>query len=393
MQNYPVIQLIAKREQTWLFGHPWIYSRAILEIPSIHPGSLVNVCDHQNRFLGVGYLHPKQTIALRMLDENRTTINEAWFLKRLKLLDAYRKSFLKNQTTAYRLCYGESDGIAGLVIDRYGDFASVQVNTMGVFNLLPPILAALPGIGIKEWVVLGDSLSAKQEGVKVDPHLSNVRSEKIWAQENGLQICIPIHGQKTGWFCDQRDNRAFVQHLSSEHSIESVLNLFSYSGGFSLAALAGGVSRVVNVDIDKNALQLCDEMSIKNRLLLKAELIEENVWNYLNQSQELFQLVIVDPPAFVKQESKKAAGLKGYRDLVKKSICRVCSGGFLMIFSCSHFVKEEDLQWVLRQAFAESGRKFQTVSLLKQGFDHPVPAWFPEASYLKGIVLKEIVEW
>lgn len=390
-QKYHNVKLAPQREQSWLFGHPWIYSRAIHSIPSVEPGSLVHVYSDQDQFLGVGYLHPKQTIAIRMLDSARATIDEEWFLAKLQQLDGYRQSLLDKGTSAYRLCYGESDGIPGLVVDRYENTASIQINTKGMERLLPCLLAVMPMLGIEQWIVQGDSISAKREGVHIDPSCANITTQVVRAKESGLNIFVPIlKGQKTGWFCDQRDNRQVIKRLVFEQNLSSVLNLFSYTGGFALAGLAGGAKRVLNVDLDSNALDIFAAMLAENCFSVDEHSLSRNVWEYLNQADETFDLVIVDPPAFAKEESKKSAALKGYKDLFKQSIARVIPGGFLAVFSCSHFIKEEDLQWVLRQAYAETKRRFQTVQLLSQGFDHPVPAWFPEGKYLKGFLLKEL---
>lgn len=388
----PVVKLLPQREQSWLFGHPWIYSRAIQHIPSVEPGTVVHVHDHLDQFIGVGYLHPKQTIAIRMLDSTPTAIDRNWFLKKLRLLDNYRQTFLGKDTTAYRLCHGESDGMPGLAIDRYENVAVVQINTKGMERLLPLLLTVLPELGIAQWMVQGDSVSGKREGVRIDPSLSTVSDEVVWACENGLKICIPIRGgQKTGWFCDQRDNRLEIKRLVSSQKLSSLLNLFSYTGGFSLSGLAGGAKRVLNVDQDKKALDLFEAMSGKNHFSAQEPSLNINVWEYLSSATETFDLVIVDPPAFAKEESKKTAALKGYKDLFKQSVLRVACGGFLVVFSCSHFIKDDDLQWVLRQVFIETKRRFQTIRPLSQGFDHPVPAWFQEGKYLKGYLLKEFV--
>lgn len=389
--SYPIVQLHPHKENSWRFGHPWIYSRAISKCPSCLPGSLVSVVDHQGHFIGIGYFNSKQSIALRMLEKELIPIDASWFFQRFKQLQSYRKQFLTAATTAFRLCFGESDGIPGCVVDQYEQTAVVQVNTKGIEKLLPQILAALQELGLS-CIVQAESISARKEGVDIAKTICQSEAKYIWAKENGLDVCVPLQkGQKTGWFCDQRDNRLLVKWLVAEQSLHSILNLFSYTGGFSLMALQGGAKRVVNVDQDAGALSYYQEMVQKNGLPLFSENRVENVWDYLAKERESFDLVITDPPAFVKEEKKKSSGIKGYKDLFNASIERVNRGGFLMLFSCSHFVEEDDLYWVLRQIFAESGRKFQTVQKLSQSFDHPVPAWFPEGNYLKGYLLKELI--
>lgn len=370
-----------KREQSWHFGHPWIYSKAISKAPKCPPGALVSVYTSQNVCLGLGFFHPGQTIALRMLTRKEEVIDSQWFKQKIARLKNYREEHLKN-SNAYRLCFGESDGIPGLVIDYYAGHFVLQINAKGIEQILPTLLEAIPG----PIFFAPLSLSAKKEGVK---EIANRESKIVEATENGLRVLVPLAaGQKTGWFCDQRDNRQIVRALAQG---KSVLNLFSYSGGFSLAALAGGCGSCVSVDQDNEALSLFQEMKQRNGLKGKTAEIEADVWAYLNEERELFDMVIVDPPAFVKELSKKQEGMKGYLDLFKLALARVRPGGFFLAFSCSYFANEEDLEWILRQAFAYTGRWFQTVQKLGQGFDHPVPVWFKEAKYLKGFLLKEII--
>ncbi|MDR3623735.1 MAG: class I SAM-dependent rRNA methyltransferase [Chlamydiales bacterium] len=389
-KSYPTITLKQEREQSWLFGHPWIFSKALKESYPIPHGSLVTVLNSLEEPLGIGYFQKANTIAIRMMSSLVETIDTSWFLKRFTALKTYREFFLKEETTAYRLCYGESDQIPGLVIDIYNQMAIIQVNTKGIELLLSSILEALSLLDIKDHVVIAESQSAKKEQVLESIQTASKESI-IWAKENSLEIAIPLHkAQKTGWFCDQRENRALVTKIVKEHTLHSVLNLFSYTGGFSLAALKGCARHVVSVDVDKNALLLLKEMVERNNLKGRHLEIASDVWEYLRSEKELFDLVIVDPPAFVKQASKKANGMKGYLDLFKMSIPKVKSQGFLMIYSCSYFITEEDLNWILRKAFVATKRTFQTISQLSQGFDHPVPAWFPEGKYLKGFLLKEL---
>lgn len=387
---YSKIVLQKDRESSWIFGHPWIFSKAIKQAPDLEPGSLISLFSSDDQFLGTGYYNKKQTIAIRMLSKKSVEINTSWFSSQLLKLKNYRLHYLnKHETSAYRLCFGESDGIAGLVIDVYENTAVVQINTKGIERLLPQILEALPSVGIEKWIVDTDTISAKKEGVS---KILNPEMGPILAKENALQIIVPIQkGQKTGWFCDQRDNRFSLKQFVADHKITSLLNLFSYTGGFSLFALLGGCPLVVNVDQDEYALKLFEEMVQKNGLPKNYEVKHEDVWQFLQNCNSTFDLVIVDPPAFVKEESKKMQGLKGYLDLFKKSIAKLSKGGFLMVYSCSHFVTNEDLAWVLRQAYAQTQRFFQTVTPLHQSFDHPVPAWFLEASYLKGFLLQEII--
>ncbi|MBJ7449124.1 MAG: class I SAM-dependent rRNA methyltransferase [Parachlamydiales bacterium] len=373
------------KEQSWQYGHPWIFSGAIHTVDkALTPGNLVKVFNSENHFLGIGYYHPKQSIALRMLTKKDVAIDVDFCADLFDRLLQYRQQFLKNTTTAFRLCFGESDGFPGLVIDVFKPYAVIQVNTKGVENLLDVIKEGLTKVGLTKHVVM-TTPSGIQEGVKT----YEVQSQRIWALENGFEIAIQIGGQKTGWFCDQRGNRQRLTDWIKKLSINSILNLFSYTGGFSLYALKVGVKDIVNVDRDAQALELFNAMAQINHLPL-VENIKSDVWDYLRQETRLFDLVIVDPPAFTKEKSKKQAALKGYRDLFCMSVQRVAPKGSMAVFSCSHYIFEDDLNWILRQVYHETGRTFQTVMRFSQGFDHPVPAWFPEGRYLKGLLLKEI---
>lgn len=372
MNTYPEVILHPGREENALFGHPWIFSKAIAKAP---PNScLVNVLAHDGSFVAVASYNKEQTIALRLYDKQRVTLDAEWFYKRLKALISYREMFL---SSTYRLCFGESDGIPGLVIDRYDEAVTVQVNTYGMSLLLEPLRKALKRLGIKEIF----ETASGQEGVKVQERAAPL----IWTEEKGLHIAVRPGSQKTGWFCDQRENRMRLAALKCP----TVLNLFSFSGGFALAALKEGTELVVNVDRDPEALALFDLMKEKNGLKGTSENIAADCWDFLKRETRCFDLVICDPPAFVKQRAKKAAALKGYKDIFAASIRRVKPLGYLAVFSCSHYMDLSDLEFALRQAYQLTSRVFQTVEILQQPFDHPVPAYFPESRYLKGFLLKE----
>lgn len=386
---YPKFILHKQREQSWLYGHPWIFSKAIKETQNVEDGALISLYSYDQNFLGIGYYNKNQTISIRMLTKNDEVIDAKWFFHRLESLKKYREKFLKN-TTAYRLCYGESDKIAGLVIDVYDKVAVVQVNTKGIERLLSFVNEALVTMGYEHILIDSNSVSAKKEKVSIKSPIPE--SLEIKAFENGIEILVPIEkAQKTGWFCDQRENREIVQNLVETQKLQTVLNLFSYTGGFSLYALKAGAQKVINVDQDLAALNLFEKMVRKNNLKGEFENIHDDIWNYFQKNNECFDLVIVDPPAFVKESSKKAQGLKGYLNIFKHAIPKVKKGGFMMIYSCSHFITEEDLQWVLRQAYQLTSREFQTVKTLKQSFDHPCPAWFEESNYLKGYLLADVL--
>lgn len=385
---YSSIYLKSKREQSWLYGHPWIFSKAIQDIPHIEEGSLIYLMSQEGQALGTGYINFHQTIAIRMLSHDKEIIDSNWFYKHLSRLKTFKEKWLE-ESNAYRLCFGESDQIAGLVIDVYDKVAVVQINTKGIEKLFKEIYDALKKMGFHDILVDTSSNSAKKE--KVTIQYQNPILSTIYAKENGLSIIVPqLKAQKTGWFCDQRDNRLKVFNLVKKQKLSSVLNLFSYTGGFSLYALKGGAQKVVNVDQDEEALNLFKEMVHLNQLKPCFENIHQDIWHFFKTHTETYDLVIVDPPAFAKEESKKMQGLKGYLDLFKNAITKVSKGGFMMVYSCSHFITQEDLNWVLRQAFFATKRSFQTIETLHQAQDHSVPAYFPESSYLKGYLLAEI---
>ncbi len=376
MNNYPEVVLHEGREESALFGHPWIFSKAIKKAPL--SCSIINIISHKGDFVGVGSYNPAQTIAIRLFDKKKVTLDEEWFFKRLKSLIAYREILLPNATT-YRLCFGESDGIPGLVIDRYGESVSLQINTQGINLLIEPIRKALKHLSFTEIF----EKTSDQENLKALPQ----KEALLWCKEKDLYIALRPGSQKTGWFCDQRENREILAGLNAK----TVLNLFSFSGGFSLACLKTGSQLIVNVDRDIESLKLFDLMKKKNNLEGIHENHTEDCWDFLKKELRLFDLVICDPPAFVKQREKKTAALKGYKDIFISSIKRVQPAGFLAVFSCSYYMSLDDLEFALRQAYQITGRFFQTVEILQQPLDHPVPAYFPEGRYLKGFLLKELL--
>lgn len=370
--------------------HPWVFSGAIArEEGETIDGDLVEVISNRGEFLARGHYHDG-SIKVRILTYENEAIDEGFWVKKLQNAYDLRTDLLLHETNCYRLVHGEGDGLPGLIIDLYNGVAVVQAHTIGMHRSLPALVDALKK-------VLGDNLKAvfsKSRDTLPGQYASEFPNDYIFekvpsphtVQENGLQFLVDWEqGQKTGFFLDQRENRALVAHYSPE---KTVLNAFSYSGGFSVYALAAGAKSVVSVDVSGKATTLCDQNIALNDFQDRHESVTEDVMKWLKQSEDQFDIVVLDPPAFAKSLSARHRAVQGYKRLNIEGIQRVKPGGLLFTFSCSQVVDRELFYNTIVAACMEVGRKARVLHQLTQGPDHPVNVFHPEGSYLKGLVLR-----
>lgn len=410
---YPRITLQKGREQALVYHHPWIFSRAIAKVdPNIHHGDVVDIHSVAGDYLATGYYNGHSQIALRILQFGdqvkgggtaRTEINEAFVLAQLQKALHMRQKFIDmRQTNAFRLCFAESDGLPGLIVDVYGKFLVIQIHTLGMEKLKPLVVKALQklfkaeGIYERSDVEVRRKEGFERENLKVletGVLAGNEPSERVEIMENGIKYFVDTKGgQKTGFFLDQRENRQSVLRMSEG---KKVLNLFSYSGGFSLAALKGGASHVTSLDISEDALALAKENFVLNGFNPDDhEFIARDVFEYLDSAiakKEQFDVVIVDPPAFVKHKDKLAHGVQAYIKLYEKAL-RLCTpGGVFVASSCSSLVSTDLFRTILFKAALASqhgGRKLVMVEEKRQPVDHPLALNFPEGEYLKFALLQ-----
>ncbi|MEO5583146.1 MAG: class I SAM-dependent rRNA methyltransferase [Saprospiraceae bacterium] len=388
--EYPVVILKQGRDASLRRNHHWIFSGGIQKINgNPKEGDLVQITSTSTEILGYGHYNDS-TISIRILQFGSQLWSDDFWHE--KLNEAYglrnRLDLIKNSNTnAYRLVHGEGDGMPGLIIDIYGSHAVIQCHSLGMYKNITLIADALKKIYGNQLITI---YNKSKEAIDQLSHLAENNflhgdtSETIILEHGHSFIVNWVTGQKTGFFLDQRENRKQVGAICKG---KSVLNLFSYSGGFSIYALEGEASSVDSVDVSNKAIELTD----MNVALLKANKIPHqshavDVNKFLAECN-MYDMIICDPPAFAKSLNKRHQALIGYKNLNAKVIKKVNSGGLLFTFSCSQVMDRELFQQTILAAALESNRKVKILQHLSQGPDHPTNIYHPEGSYLKGLML------
>lgn len=392
MNEMPSLRLRRGKEESLDRLHPWVFSGALTEMPrDVEEGTVVRVVASDGRLIGVGH-YQIGSIAVRMLDFADTTVDEDFFARRLSEAYAMRRMLWlqRPDNTAFRLVHGEGDFLPGLVVDVYGDTAVVQAHSPGMHyarDIIARALTQLPGAGIAN--VYYKSETTLPYKARLDPqndYIVGSYSGNV-ATENGLRFHIDwLRGQKTGFFVDQRDNRALLARYSAGRR---VLNMFCYTGGFSVYALSGGAEKVVSVDSSAKAITLTDanvELNFPGDT--RHSSVAEDAFKHLDTMQPgAYDLIVLDPPAFAKHRSALHNALQGYRRLNARAFEKIASGGVLFTFSCSQAVSREQFRVAVFSAAAQSRRRVRILHQLTQPADHPVSIYHPEGEYLKGLVL------
>ncbi|MFR9649425.1 MAG: class I SAM-dependent rRNA methyltransferase [Rikenellaceae bacterium] len=376
--------------------HPWLFSGAIELVDSdgeLAEGEVVEIYSKAGDFLAVGH-YQVGSIAVRILSFEQEVIDAQWWRDRVQAAYELRVSlalFESEQTTCYRLIHGEGDSLPGLVVDIYGDVAVVQCHSIGMYLSRDVIAQSIVDVyGGKIKAVYNKSAKTLpfNSGVSVeDGYLvgegSSSRAEVL---ENGHKFMVNWErGQKTGFFIDQRFNRQLVGQYSAGRT---VLNTFCYTGGFSVYALAGGAKEVCSVDSSEHALHLAQENVELNfgedsrHSTLAVDAVE-----YLKNIGDKYDLIILDPPAFAKNQRAISSATQAYRRLNARAISQIKSGGILFTFSCSQAISKELFRTTLFSAAAIAGRKVRILHQLSQPADHPINIYHPEGEYLKGLVV------
>lgn len=388
-----VIRLSKGRDSSLLRRHPWIFSGAIASVAGQpEAGATVTIEDHQGKVLGQAAWSPESQIRARMWSFDPDAVIDAGFIReRLRRAIARRAGLLSATRTACRLVYAEADGFPGLIVDRYGDYLSCQFLSTGAEFWRDTIIAALaefsPCLGIYE---RSDVTVRKHEGLAQRQGLIHGQQppDLVQIQEQDRLFMVSIgQGHKTGYYLDQYDNRSLVQRLSAG---KRVLNCFSYTGGFGIAALRGGASHITNVDSSGPALELAGEnLALNGFNPDQADLVQANVFEYLRElknSNTRYDLIVLDPPKFAetRHQFKKAA--RAYKDIALQAAQLLHAGGTLVSFSCSGAIDPALFQKITADALLDAGRDGRITHYLHQAEDHPVALPFPEALYLKGLV-------
>ena len=379
----PTIRVKPREGRRARAGAPWLFSNEI-EMPakSLAPGAVVNVTGDDGRAFGTGYFNPKSLIAVRLLDPAADAAIDAEFLaaklkRSLALRDAlYRAPY-------YRLVNAEGDGLPGLIIDRFADTIVVQITTAGMEALLEPLLVALgETLNPAQIVLRADAPARALEGL--DSYVRAGEAGRIAVEENGVRYFADVaSGQKTGWYYDQRDNRAFIASLSGG---KSVLDAYCYSGGFALAAARAGAKEVAGLDSSAPALALAEDAAANGLscTFVKADVFEEleRLW----AAREKFDVVVADPPPFVKAKKDLEAGAKAYRKLARLAASVAAPGGTLLLASCSHNIAAERFAQECAAGIWRADRSARLIRQSGAAPDHPIHPMLPESAYLKALV-------
>lgn len=390
--SYPKIILKPGKEQSLKRYHPWIFSGAIqTNTQQLSEGELVEVYSSNNEFLAIGH-YQIGSIAVRIISFKKETIDQDFWNKKIQSAFTLRKmlGLADNpKNNVYRLLHGEGDGLPGLIIDYYNGTAVTQMHSIGMYLSRENVLEALK-------MVYGKNLSAvydKSESTipfKSDIHPKNgylygsLSEDIVLEYDNKFRISWEA-GQKTGFFIDQRENRKLLSEYAHGRS---VLNVFGYTGGFSVYALRGGANLVHSVDSSQIAIDLTNEnIELNFGKTDKHESFAVDAFDYLNSIDQKYDLIVLDPPAFAKHTNALKNALQGYKRINAKAIEKIKPGGIIFTFSCSQVVSKEEFRKSVFAAAANTGRNVRILHQLTQPGDHPVSIYHPEGEYLKGLVI------
>ena len=388
--RYPSIHLLPGQDRRLRAGHPWIYSNELrmdAAAKALPPGATVCVISGEGRPLALALFNPHSLIAARVITRNKDATIDAAFVER-RLARALRLRERLFEHTYYRLAHAEADGLPGLVVDRFGEVVVCQLNSAGIASVEPLITEALDRLLAPRAIVLrNDSPVRELEGLAQEVRVVKGALEgPIELIENGVTFLVdPLEGQKTGWYYDQRDNRAFVARLARG---QTVLDLYSYSAGFGLQAAAGAES-VLALDRSQLGLDLATASAERSGLAARLVTAREDAFAALDRlaaDKRRFGVVVADPPAFVRSKKDLKPGLRGYRKLARTCAPLVAEEGILVISCCSHNVPEEAFADEVRRGLRDAGRGGRLLRRAGAGPDHPSHPALPESAYLKCLV-------
>jgi 23S rRNA (cytosine1962-C5)-methyltransferase len=386
-REWPELRLKPREDRRLAAGHLWVFSNEVdtarTPLGAFASGALCRVVGDRDRFLGYAYVNPHALICARIVGrDGRYPPGKSLFVHRLQVALALRERLYARPL--YRLAYGESDGLPGLVLDRYGDVIVGQIGTAGMEALRGEIVEAIVQVvnpGTLIWK--NDSGARDVEGLTsyVEAAIGDL-VQHVWLEENGVRFKVPlVTGQKTGWFYDQAANRrALLKYVAGRR----VLDVFSYLGAWGLAAARAGASEVVCVDSSSPALELLAESADANGLAVRT--IRDDAFDALaalRAAGEKFDVVIVDPPAFIKRRRDFPKGQAAYRKLNQLAMQLLPRDGILVSCSCSHHLAADDLMAVIQQSARHLGRFVQVVEVGGHSPDHPIHPAIPETRYLK----------
>lgn len=387
-----VVKLTRRRYHRVLLGHPWVYRTEVEDIQGdFNPGDVVEVVDYRGRFVGRGYINPASQIIVRLLTrEKGEKIDREFFRRRLMAALEYRRRVVRH-TNACRLVFAEADFLPALIVDRFGDYLSVQTLALGIDVHKDTIVELLDELLNPAGIYERNDVPVRElEGLPlVTGFLKGPFNPLVEIEENGLRFLVDLAGgQKTGYFLDQRENRLALEGLAGG---ARVLDCFCHTGTFSVYAARFGAREVLGIDVAGDALEMARENAARNGFGQVCTFREGNAFDELramDRAGERFDLIILDPPAFTKSKEALEGAIRGYKEINLRAMKLLPSGGFLVTCSCSYHMTEDLFLEVLLDAARDVGRQLRLVEMRRQAKDHPMLLASPETYYLKCFVLQ-----
>ncbi|MEA3278968.1 MAG: class I SAM-dependent rRNA methyltransferase [Pseudomonadota bacterium] len=397
MKN-PVLRLKKDQERRLLAGHCWVYSNEVdteaTPLKAFEPGQPVAIHSHRDRWLGYGYVNPHSLICARLVSrDRRRPLSPTLWVHRIRMALELRERLYERPF--YRLVFGESDGLPGLIVDRYGDLLAVQITTAGMERERADIITALEQVVRPRTIVLRNDTAVRElEGLAQETEtILGEEPQDLELEENGTRFLVsPLTGQKTGWFYDQAENRVRLRRFGTPRR---VLDLCSYIGAWGLQTAVHGAEDVVCVDSSATALERVGENAERNGVIERVRALQGDAFDVLRilrDQEERFDLVILDPPAFIKRRKDEAEGTQAYRRLNRLGLDVLEPGGLMVTSSCSFHMGRDAFLRTVQQAARRAGRSLQLLEAGAQGPDHPVHPAIPETAYLKTFFLRALPE-
>ncbi len=385
-----LIRLKKRADRRLREGHCWVFSNEIADPPvsELEAGALYTVSDWQGEFLGIGYANPRSLIACRVLSRKKAELDGDFFRCRINNAALWRKAVL-GDATSYRMVFSESDGLPGLIVDRYGGHFVCQSFTAGMDRFIGLITEVLSSEFHPSSIYFrNDSPYRLLEGLPLEKQLVyGDISDAVIMNSSGLGLRVDIvEGQKTGAFLDQEWNRCVMNHYVPHGA--HVLDLFSYTGAWALHALAAGAGAATAVDTSKSALKLAEENAERNNLAQSLTCVREPAVDFLKKQKKHWDVITLDPPAFVKSRRDIEEGTKAYIDINRRALTRLRPGGILVTCSCSQHIDMATFERIILSAGKQAGKSLRLLESRGQGPDHPVLMCMPETRYLKVLAVQ-----
>jgi 23S rRNA (cytosine1962-C5)-methyltransferase len=389
--TYPILQLKPGREKSVKNKHPWIFSGAIQTMQTATEGDVIEVRAAHKEILGYGFFSAESQISCRMFHwspESEDFESAEYWMKKLQNAFLLRRTLVVNdKTNCYRLLHAEGDFLPGLIIDIYDQVAVVQFLIEGTARRKELFKKCILSLGFQNIYSRSSSSSKEvQDTAEKAGWISGEVSSPITVFENGLKFQVDfIYGQKTGFFLDQRDNRELLRKFAKGRTM---LNAFSYTGGFSIYAAAGEAKEIYSLDISSEAVKMAEHNVRLNFPEANHKVIAKDCFEYLrSMEKDFYDMIVLDPPAFAKNKHSVDKAARGYKDINMKAMEKIKTGSLLFTFSCSQHISKDLFQKIIFGAAADAGRNVRIVEQLNQPADHPVNIFHPEGEYLKGLLL------